>query len=126
MIPQISIHPQIDVQRATEVFDSFNIFRPIQNTFKRKQTPHRIRWKGQFIQLRSGKTVWPSLNAAKVAVTDKLGYREKSILKSALYPFCPSDPLDKNYIDASDFYRMTIQELQNAGILEFVPVKENP
>lgn len=58
-----------------EVVDSLEktfTFLPAQSG--KKRIPYRIKWKGKYIVTQSGKTVWPSLGAAKNAFWNNMNY----------------------------------------------------
>lgn len=52
---------------------------------RRKGTPHRIKFRGEFLTTKSGKTVWPSLGAAKLAMRNE--FNTSRIFKESRYSY---------------------------------------
>lgn len=118
----------IDINKAAEVFKDGAYFEPVSKPTSKKSPPYQIRWNGQVVRIRSGKSVWPTIGAAKCALRQKidenrlvaLAYLDESKLQSTMtiyskYKYYSHD--DKDMV-----YNMALDELQKQGILIFEPI----
>ena len=91
-------------------------FVPFPTAKQKKSIPYAIYFNGARVQLKNGKHTWPSLGAAKSAITDKVDYNFiKNVLGDEQY----------EYYKWKERYKKIIDILINEGILEFRPLKEH-
>ena len=81
---------------------------------KKPEIPHRIKWKGQYITLSSGKTVWRKLGDAKCAFRQEITSDVRKTLREAWHLSNNEYPAQK---DIDNLYQL----LLGSGVVEFVP-----
>lgn len=82
-------------------------------------TPYRIKFRGEFITLESGKTLWRTKGHAKSAMTNHISSQiwYQKHFQCLLYAFYGSDYRHEN---AKNLH----QTLESEGIIEYVPHTE--
>lgn len=106
----------IDIEKACSIFERCVGFQHI-IVKNKKSPPHRIMWKGNIVSLRNGKNIWPSIGAAKNAISNKIGYMAKLEMIN-----CVNIKFSSEYKKGDEAYQFILQKLQDEGILKFVPV----
>lgn len=119
----------IDIQKAAQFIESNCGLKPVGQPNKKKQTPHQIRWNGEIVKMRTGKSVWPSLGAAKTALSNKFSKGRlicacvTNIPSEATYTYYCGDEYGIKSDYREQYYHMILDELQKAGILKFEAIK---
>lgn len=118
----------IDINKAKDVFkNGAGFLEELSKPTTKKSPPYQIRWEGAIVRLRSGKSIWPTLGAAKCALRQKIDENKLIQLAGLGLENLPhtTDPWGKKRYNAKDrdyFYNMVLDELQKQGILVFEPV----
>lgn len=125
-----------------ELEKTFTIISP-QSPQKKNKIPIRIKWKGNYIVTKSGKTVWPHIGAAKNAFWNHMAYLCVPSLKPintygrydhrdkgeniVIYHLFPKDRETLEYLNTphgeidKKLRAQFLEKLQEDGILEFEP-----
>ncbi len=117
----------IDIlEKMAEFIEKDTQLAPVAVFRNKKATPYQIIWRGNAIKFLNGKSVWPSIGAAKNALRGKIRVRK---MVEALYPnipdhaFAPSTYgkyITSQFSDSA--YQEILFKLQEAKILEFRPL----